>query len=236
MSRTEVTVAEFRRFIQATGYRTRAARRGHSTVYDERSGNLVRRSNVDWSSNYTGAPAGDDEPVLHVSAKDAQAYTEWLSQQSGQRYRLPSEAEFEYALRAGSDGRFAWTTSVPPASAGNVTGAKDRSPSGRNWRNAFEGYGDGWWGPAPVDSFAANAFGLHDLAGNVSEWVGDCWHDGYRRAPADGEAWVNPGCRARVMRGGSWASAPAQSRSAWRLSADADTTNARLGFRVVREL
>ncbi len=236
MSRTEVTVGEFRRFVQATGYRARAARRGHSTVYDERSGNFVRRSNVDWSSDYVGAPAAENAPVLHVSAKDAQAYTEWLSQQSGQRYRLPSEAEFEYALRAGSDGRFPWTSRIPPASAGNVTGSKDKSPSGRRWRNAFDGLGDGWWGPAPVGSFAANAFGLHDLAGNVSEWVADCWHASYRRAPTDGEAWVNPGCRSRVMRGGSWASGPAQVRSAWRLSADADTTNARLGFRVVREL
>ena len=236
MSRTEVTVADFRRFIQATGYRSRAIRRGHSTVYDERSGNLVRRSNVDWSSDYVGRPAAANAPVLHVSAKDAQAYVEWLSQQSGQRYRLPSEAEFEYALRAGSSGVFPWSTKVPPASAGNVTGSKDRSPGGRSWRNAFDGYGDGWWGPAPVASFAANAFGLHDLAGNVGEWVADCWHDSYRRAPTDGEAWVNPGCRTRVMRGGSWASAPAQVRSSWRLSADADTTNARMGFRVVRDL
>ena len=236
MSQSEVTVAEFRRFVQATGYRTRASRRGHSTVYDERSGNLVRRSNVDWSSDYVGAPARDNAPVLHVSAKDAQAYTEWLSQQSGQRYRLPSEAEFEYALRAGSAGSFPWSKRIPPASAGNVTGGNDKSPSGRRWRNAFDGYGDGWWGPAPVASFAANAFGLHDLVGNVSEWVADCWHASYRRAPTDGQAWVNPGCRSRVMRGGSWASGPAQVRSAWRLMADADTTNARLGFRVVREL
>ena len=97
-------------------------------------------------------------------------------------------------------------------------------------------YDDGWWGPAPVASFDPNAFRLHDVAGNVSEWVADCWHDGYRRAPADGDAWLNPGCRTRVMRGGAWASAPAQTRSAWRAPADADTTNARLGFRVVRDL
>jgi formylglycine-generating enzyme required for sulfatase activity len=236
MSRTEVTVADFRRFVEATGYRSRAARRGHSTVYDERGGNFVRRSGVDWRSDYTGKPARADMPVLHVSARDAEAYVEWLAQQSGQRYRLPSEAEFEYALRAGSDGAFAWSTQVPPRSAGNVTGAGDVSPGGRRWRNAFAGYGDGWWGPAPVASFAPNAFGLHDLAGNVSEWVADCWHAGYRRAPANGEPWVNPGCRTRVMHGGSWASAPAQIRSAWRLSVDGDTTNARLGFRVVRDL
>lgn len=235
LARTEATVGQFRRFVEATGHQTRAERRGYSTVYDERRGNLVRRSGVDWRHDYTGAPAADDHPVLHVSARDAEAYAQWLSEQTGQAYRLPSEAEFEYALRAGSEGRFPWgDADTPPANAGNFTGARDRSPSGRDWRNAFPGYGDGHWGPAPVASFSANAFGLHDMAGNVSEWVADCWHDSYRRAPADGGAWVNPGCRTRVLRGGSWASSPAQTRSAWRLSADADTTNARLGFRVAR--
>ena len=78
--------------------------------------------------------------------------------------------------------------------------------------------------------------GAFDLAGNVSEWVADCWHDGYRRAPTDGSAWVNPGCRDHVIRGGSWASSPAQTRAAWRAPANVDTTNARLGFRVARDL
>jgi len=139
-------------------------------------------------------------------------------------------------MRAGSAAPYPWGEGGPPEGAGNFTGGEDASPTGRDWRNAFAGYGDGYWGPAPVGRFAANAYGLHDLAGNVSEWVADCWHDSYRRAPADGAAWVNPGCRTRVIRGGSWASAPTQTRSAWRLSADADTTNARLGFRVVRKL
>ena len=175
-------------------------------------------------------------PVLHVSARDAEAYAAWLSAQSGEAYRLPSEAEFEYAMRAGSETRFPWGDGPPPPGAGNFTGGNDESPSGREWRNAFRGYGDGHWGPARVATFAANGYGLHDLAGNVSEWVADCWHDGYRRAPDDGQAWVNPGCRTRVMRGGAWASAPEQTRSAWRAPARVDTTNARLGFRVVREL
>ena len=180
----------------ATGHRARATRRGYSTVYDERSGNFVRRGNVDWQSDYAGNRAGDDMPVVHVSAKDAMAYAEWLSQQTGQRYRLPSEAEFEYALRAGSDGRFPWGDGIAAgAQRATSPAALDVSPSGRRWRNAFAGYGDGSWGPAPVGSFRANAFGLHDLAGNVSEWVADCWHDSYRRAPRDGAAWVNPGCR-----------------------------------------
>jgi formylglycine-generating enzyme required for sulfatase activity len=236
MARTETTVGQFRRFVTATGYRPRAERRGNSTVYDERSGNLVRRSNVDWRHDYNGALAGDEMPVLHVSARDAEAYAQWLSQQTGQRYALPSEAQFEYAMRAGTTGPFPWNSAVPPASAGNLTGARDRSPTGRAWRNAFPGYGDGYWGPASAGRFPANAFGLHDLAGNVSEWVADCWHDGYRRAPSDGQPWVNPGCRQRVIRGGAWLAAPPQVRSAWRLSTDGDTTNARVGFRLVREL
>src|SRR5690606_9743986 len=140
---------------------------------------------------------------------DAQAYAEWLSTQTGRRYCLPSEAEFEYALRAGGQGRWPWGDGPPPPLAANTTGALDRSPAGRTWTNAFPGYGDGYWGPAPVGSMEPNAWGLHDLAGNVSEWVADCWHDGYRRAPSDGSAWVNPGCRDQVIRGGSWASSPA---------------------------
>lgn len=236
MSRTEVTVGEFRRFVTASGYEPTATKRGNSFMYLERNGSFVRRGNVDWQSAYNGSRAADDLPVVHVSLKDAEAYARWLAEQSGERYRLASEAEFEYALRAGSKGRYPWGDGVPPAGTGNFTGAKDKSPNGRRWRNAFAGYGDGYWGPAPVGHFAANAFGLHDLAGNVSEWVADCWHDGYRRAPDDGGAWVNPGCRERVIRGGAWASAPEQVRSTWRTPVEGDTTNARIGFRVVREL
>jgi formylglycine-generating enzyme required for sulfatase activity len=229
-----VTVGEFRRFVEATQYRPRATRRGHSIVYDERSGNFVRRSGVDWRSDYNGQPASDDMPVLHVSVYDAEAYAEWLAGQTGHGYRLPSEAEYEYALRAGQQGRYPWGNGQPPRGVANLTGGNDRSPSGRNWNNAFIGYGDGYWGPAPVGRFRANAFGLKDLDGNISEWVGDCWHASYRRAPADGAAWFNPGCRSRVVRGGSWASSPAQARAAWRSSSDSDMTNARVGFRVVR--
>lgn len=236
MSIREITVGQFRRFIAATGHRTRASRRGFSMVYDERSNNFVRRSGADWHTDYLGRPADDGLPVVHVSARDAQAYVEWLSAQTGRRYRLPSEAEFEYALRAGGTGRYPWGDGEPPPRVANTTGALDRSPAGRSWANAFPGYADGYWGPAPVGSMEPNAWGLHDLSGNVSEWVADCWHDGYRRAPGDGSAWVNPGCRDQVIRGGSWASSPAQTRSAWRAPASVDTTNARLGFRVVRDL
>jgi formylglycine-generating enzyme required for sulfatase activity len=236
MSITEVTVGDYRRFINATGRETRAQRRGYSMAYDERSGNFARVSGVDWRSDYAGNPANENLPVLHVSARDAEAYAAWLSEQSGNRYRLPSEAEFEYALRAGSRTLYPWGDGSPPRNAGNFTGGRDRSPTGRHWNNAFKGYGDGYWGPAPAGRFAANPWGVRGLAGNVSEWVADCWHDGYRRAPVDGTAWLNPGCRTRVVRGGSWASSPEQTRSSWRAPAGVDSTNGRIGFRVVREI
>lgn len=235
MAITEVTVNDFARFVKATNARPRATRRGHSVVYDERSGNFIRRSGVDWRSDYDGSQAMGNSPVMHVSVRDAENYATWLSEQTGRSYRLPSEAEFEYAMRGGNSGRYAWgDAGLPPEGSGNYTGSRDVSPSGRHWQNAFVGYGDGWWGPAPVATFRANAFGLHDLSGNLSEWVADCWHASYRRAPADGAAWFNPGCRARVIRGGNWANAPEQTRAAWRQSQDSDTTSARIGFRLVR--
>jgi len=235
MSLTEVTVADFGRFVAQAGARPRATRRGNSIVYDERSGNFARRSGADWRSGYDGRPAAPNDPVLHVSVRDAEAYAAWLSEQTGRHYRLPSEAEFEYALRAGDPGRFPWgDAGVPPEGSGNFAGGNDVSPGGRTWNNAFVGFGDGYWGPAPTGRFDANAWGLHDLAGNVSEWVADCWHASYRRAPADGAAWFNPGCRSRVVRGGVWAGSPAQTRSAWRAPMDSDMTSARIGFRLVR--
>ena len=136
--------------------------------------------------------------------------------------------------RAGTQGRYPWGNGVPPANYGNLTGGNDTSPSGRNWNNAFVAYGDGHWGPAPGGSFDPNPWGLYDLGSNVSEWVSDCWHASYRRAPGDGASWFNPGCRSRVVRGGSWASSPEQARAAWRAASDSDMTNARVGFRVVR--
>ncbi len=233
---TEVRVDDYARFVAATGYRTRAERRGNSIVYDERSGNFARRSGVSWRDDYSGQPARGDLPVLHIDIRDVEAYIEWLRAQTGRAYHLPTEAEFEYALRAGGQGKYPWGNGAPPPGAGNLTGALDVSPSGHRWSNAFPGYGDGHWGPAVVGSDAVNAFGLHDLAGNVSEWVADCWHQGYRRAPSDGVAWFNPGCRSRVVRGGSWSGSPDQVRSSWRVAQAGDITNARTGFRVARDL
>lgn len=236
IARNETTVAEFRAFVEASGHRSLATRRGRSTVYDEKGGVMGEHGRVDWRRDYAGAPAKPDLPVVHVAFEDAQAYAAWLSAQTGQRYRLPSEAEFEYALRAGRDEAWPWGNGAPTRVVGNLTGDGDQSRLKRQWANAIPDYDDGHWGPAPVRSYPPEAFGTFDLVGNVSEWVLDCWHDSYRRAPRDGSAWVNPGCSDRVIRGASWASSLDRARSAYRQSTPAETTNARLGFRVVREL
>ena len=236
LGRSEVSVGQFREFIRASGYKTTAESEGGSSIYDETSGRMVDGRGVTWQDDYRGRRAADNLPVVHVSWSDATAYLAWLSERTGKSYRLPSEAEFEYAMRAGSTTRFVWGDGDPQRVIGNFTGAGDRSPAHRTWRKAFPRYADDHWGPAPVQSFPANPLGLFDLEGNVSEWVEDCWHDTYIRAPRDSRAWVNPGCERHVVRGGSWGSDPDQVRSAFRLSALTVTRSGRVGFRVARDL
>lgn len=236
MARTAVTVAEFREFVRASGYVPDSVKLGGASVYDERSGALHDDPDATWQDDYAGRKADDRLPVVNVSWNDAKAYADWLGQRTGKTYRLPSEAEFEYALRGGTSTRYWWGDGMPTRPVENLTGSGDRSRSGRRWSHAFRNYRDGYWGPAPVMSFAANQFGLYDINGNVSEWVQDCWHDNYVRAPNDGSAWINPGCRSHVVRGGSWGSSPDQVDSAYRQGADGDLRSGRVGFRVVREL
>lgn len=236
LGQAEVTVGQFREFVKAIGYRTDAERAGTGSLYEESTGRMIDRRGIDWERDYKGDRAPDALPVINVSWDDANAYVDWLSQRTGKRYRLPSEAEFEYVLRAGTQSAFWWGDGDPKAVLANLTGDGDRSPGKRSWGRAFPDYSDGFWGPAPARTYPANAFGLFDIDGNISEWVEDCWHDNYARAPRDSAAWVNPGCASRVIRGGSWASAPDQARSAYRLSVVASSRSARVGFRIARDL
>ncbi len=159
-------------------------------------------------------------PAINVSWQDAVAYTEWLSRKTRQAYRLPTDAEWEYAMRAGNASRFWW---------GDEPGIA---------RANCEGCGSLWDGDktAPVGSFAPNPFGLYDTAGNVFEWVADCYNNSYADAPADGSAFDKPGCGKRVIRGGAWSFPSQEIRSAnrWRdfPTRHSDDT----GFRIVREL
>ncbi len=236
LARTETTVAEFARFIEHTGYQTDAERRGWTRVYEPRPGRMTRRNRINWRHDYLGREAEPDLPVIHVSWRDAAAYADWLAERTGRPYRLPSEAEFEYALRAGTQTRFWWGDDSPTEPLENLTGDGDISPTNSRWSVAFPRYSDGFWGPAPVASLQANPFGLYDMGGNVMEWTEDCWHDSFVRAPVDGSAWINPGCTQRVIRGGSWSSTPDMSRSAFRVSGAEDSTDMRVGFRVARDL
>lgn len=159
-------------------------------------------------------------PVVDVSWEDAQAYAAWLSTETGAAYRLPSGAEWEYAARAGGGTSFGWGASV-----------------GVNRANC-DGCGSRWDGrqTAPVASFAPNPWGLYDMHGNVSEWVEDCYFPDYEGAPRNGSAWTNPGCRARVLRGGTWALPPTHAGAAQRAWADGATRSYTgfKGFRVAR--
>ena len=191
LSKYEVTFEDYERFATATG----------------------RRQPSDWGWG------GGSRPVTGVSWEDAVAYADWLSDEAGERYRLPSEAEWEYAARAGTRTAYSWEQNI-----------------GRNRANC-DGCGSRWDDDeaAPVGSFAANAWGLHDMHGNVSEWVTDCWHDNYARAPGTGSAWLSGGdCRRRVLRGGSWLGDSVYLRSAKRSRIDIGLRYAYVGFRVAR--
>jgi len=165
-------------------------------------------------------------PVIHVSWEDAQAYAAWLSKKTGKPYRLPTEAEWEYAARAGTATAYYWGNDARQACQfANVS------------ENAF-GCEDGFpERTAPVGSFQANAFGLQDMLGNVWEWVADCWHDDYQGAPADGRSWEDKGaCRSgrRVLRGGSWFDVPDDVRAASRDWFNPVRRFNDLGFRLAR--
>ncbi len=236
MAKTEITVGQFRQFIESSGYITRATQRGLSTVFDEKGGSMINRDGVDWRYDHLGRLAKEDLPVVHVNLVDAMAYATWLSEKTGMPYRIPSEAEFEYALRAGNDWTYPWGNESPKKAVANLAGAGDKSSQSRSWGNAIEAYKDFHWGAAPVASFPREAWGSFDLGGNVEEWVQDCWHDTYARAPTDGTAWVNPGCNMGVTRGASWASSLEEARVSFRAPVLMKTHNAQIGFRVVRGL
>jgi len=233
---TEVTVAEFGQFVKAAGYTSDAEKAHFSRIYYEGSGLIQERNKITWRQDFSGDTASTTLPVVHVSWNDAQAYAQWLSSATGHHYRLPSEAEFEYALRGGTTTPYWWGSASPDALLENLAGDGDRSPHGsRGWGTAFKHYGDGFFGPAPVGSFRTNPFGLHDMAGNVSEWNADCWQDSLLGTASDGAPHGGQ-CTLHVIRGGSWSAPPNHDRSAYRSRRKADFVSAEIGFRVARDM
>jgi formylglycine-generating enzyme required for sulfatase activity len=197
IGKSEVTFAEYDRFALAT-WRRLASDQG-------------------WGR--------ENRPIINVAWDDAVAYAEWLFEQTGKHYRLPSEAEWEYAARGGTTNAYWWGDEV--------------QQDGKVWANC-SGCGGQWdlKQTAPVGSFAANPFGLQDTAGNVWEWVEDCWHGNYQGAPKDGSVWREQDggdCRGRVVRGGSWYSFPEYLRSATRDWDNTAVRNFYFGFRLAQD-
>lgn len=175
----------------------------------------------------TGRPLPADEgwgrgerPVINISWNDANSYAYWIQQQTNQPYRLPSEAEWEYAARSGNQTLYWW---------GNEVGTNNAACD--DCGSAFDGKKT-----APTGSFSANAFGLHDMNGNVYEWVSDCYNENYDQAPKNGNSWDVGLCNYRVMRGGSWYDIPRLIRSASRYRHPPNASRNTWGFRLALDL
>ena len=217
VGQVEVSRGEFRRFVAASGYRTDAEREDGCYVLKANASDFdfELKGDADWRN--PGFAQTDQHPVVCVSWNDAQAYVKWLRGKTQQAYRLLSEAEWEYAARAGSRGRWSF-------------GNDERQLSGHAW------YGDNSdYKTHPGAQKKANAFGLYDMHGNALEWVEDCWHDNYKDAPSDGSAWISRCQVARGLRGGSWFDLAWGSRAAFRnLSSPGGRGSYFDGFRLAR--
>lgn len=195
LARTEVTRGQFAAFVKATGHATG----DKCTIFQ--AGKWVATPGANWQN--PGFPQDDSHPVVCVNWDDAQAYVKWLQRRTGKQYRLPSEAEWEYAARAGTTTRWYWgTDELRSCDFANIADNTARSQiSGITWEAKCS---DGHAYTAPGGQFRPNGFGLYDTAGNVWEWVEDCYTAGYEGAPINGSAWVAVQCEKRVLRGGSW--------------------------------
>jgi formylglycine-generating enzyme required for sulfatase activity len=167
------------------------------------------------------------QPVINVHWNDAQAYLKWLSNKTGQKYRLLTEAEREYATRAGTFTPFWWGPKITPEQA-NFDGAREYRGGGT--KGSFRQR------TVPVDSFKPNSWGLYNVHGNVWEWTQDCWNSSNDGNTGDGNARITGDCFRRVVRGGSWGDNPGYMRAAVRTSLRTDYRNNNVGFRVARTL
>ena len=232
LGKYEVTVSRFRAFVEATGYRTDAERdadRYAGCASEQSDGMWDYVPNRSWRD--PGYPVEDDQPVACVSWNDARAFINWLNEKAGGNYRLPSEAEWEYAARAGSATEYYFGDSESELC--RYANHADRSTY-FNWRNEFCSDGVGNLA-AVVGSYQPNGFGLYDMHGNVWEWVQDCWNDDYEGAPTDGSAWTGGDCGRRVIRGGSWDDGARLLRSASRSGSGRSLRGNDVGFRLAQD-
>ncbi len=228
--RFEVTQAEYRAFVTASGH---VGGQGCNVLRTNPT-RLERDATLNWQNPGYGRPPRDDEPVACISWNDAQAYVAWLRERTGQPYRLLSEAEWDYAARAGSAAAFPWGNKPDEACRhGNVY---DTSGARAGFPAVAAQCDDGFEQIAPVGRFQANRFGLHDLVGNVWEWVEDCYQMPYGAGPVDGSAQRTVGCDRHGSRGGGWRSDISRQRPSFRGRDPAELLSAVFGLRVARDL
>jgi formylglycine-generating enzyme required for sulfatase activity len=234
----EVTVDQFAVFVSDTGYDAGSK----CWTGDDEDRSRKERSGRSWRN--PGFSQSGSHPVTCINWNDAKAYVAWLSRKTGKAYRLLTEAEWEYAARAGTGSRYSFGDSESDLCR-NGNGADQTAKMAMIWGNLRPSYEsilpflsceDGYAYTAPIGSFLANGFGLHDMHGNVLEWVEDCYRDDYVDAPADGSASVNGDCGLRIQRGGKWFAKPNLVRSASRSASLLSTRSDVLGFRVARTL
>jgi formylglycine-generating enzyme required for sulfatase activity len=231
VGRTEVTHGEFKAFVDATGHQVKDGCR----VWDDDIG-FNDDPEASWLNRRQPKRVQNEHAVGCVSWLDATAYAAWLSAKTGQHYRLPTEAEWEYAARGGTTTSRFWGDATNQACKWANTfdlSAAKRYPFPWYPATCTDGYAD----LAPAGQFQPNPFGLYDMIGNVWEWTADCFAPTHQGRPTDGSAWLwEGGCQLHANRGGGWLSAPARNRIAWPGRDPADKRNTQFGFRIARDL
>jgi formylglycine-generating enzyme required for sulfatase activity len=239
----DVTVGQFKRFIEASGYQPESEADGtggygYSPAYDPATtvrGDAFEGRNPRYSWRNPGFAQSDDHPVVNVTWSDAQALAAWLSRTEGHRYRLPTEAEWEYACRAGTRTRYPHGNDPQGLVKAANTFDQDAAAFWPRWRQHALAGNDGYAFTAPVGRFAPNAFGLHDMLGNAWEWVSD-WHgDHYYAHSPRTDPQGPPDGSVRVRRGGSWHTWSLYARCSYRNWNSPDTRYTLVGMRLVRE-
>ena len=226
----EVTREAFARFVDETGYKTGEV----CSVWSDRKWQMdAKRS---WRD--PGFDQKPDHPVVCVGWNDARVFAAWLSKRTGQTYRLLTEAEWEYAARAGSTSRYSYGNKGDELCRHANVGDRSFKKAFPDWPFEIANCDDGHVQTAPVKTYQPNAFGLYDMHGNALEWTQDCWHDNYQGAPEDGSKPWEAKCSEdrRVLRGGGWNDQPVVARSAIRNWGTPDIRDNGIGFRLARTL
>ena len=230
VGRTEITVAEFAQFVEQGGYQTDAELTG---CYLWRQGKLEADRQASWT-NLPGFASSEAHPVVCVSWRDAFRYAEWLSEETGFAYRLPTEAEWEFAARAGSGAARFWSDDSNQACIYANVSDQSMKRLYPDDERSFHECDDGYPQAAPVGRFTSNAFGLYDMLGNVWEWTCSVFDSLSSEGPSRCVDYWDPG--QRVLRGGAWYLPPQAVRSGHRNAGTFGSQGVSIGFRVVREL